>query len=102
MAIGELFAALAVIATMMAVPALLVAAILKRARGFRPAPGQAPPRRTGWIRPSDEDGDREPRRPRPFAGAGAVALEIPVERTFERTPTRRLPRRGDDPNRLAS
>ena len=35
---------------------------------------------------------REPRRPRPFAGAGAVALEFPGEWTFEplAEPPRRL------------
>ena len=34
---------------------------------------------------------REPRRPRPFAGAGAVALEFPSEWTFE--PAAEPPRR---------
>ncbi len=45
-----------------------------RARGrYRPTPPAKPG--DGWH----DDGVREPRRPRPFAGAGAVALEVPFD-----------------------
>jgi hypothetical protein len=53
----------------------LIGALAKhwmRSRGrYRPAPPPSPGE--GW----DDDGVREPRRPRPFAGAGAVEMEEP-------------------------
>jgi hypothetical protein len=50
---------------------------IERHDAYRPAEPPAGP--DGWTGDDPDAGTREPRRPRPFAGAGAVQLEVPED-----------------------
>jgi hypothetical protein len=54
---------------------------IERHDAYRPAEPPAGPQ--GWTGDDPDAGTREPRRPRPLAGAGAVALEVPEEESLE-------------------
>jgi hypothetical protein len=54
---------------------------VERHDAWRPAAPPSGP--AGWTGDDPDAGTREPRRPRPFAGAGAVQLEVPEDEPFD-------------------
>lgn len=63
-------------------PVLVLLAIRRLLNRNKIAPSEAPGSPPGPGRPNA--GDREPRHPRPFAGAGAAALDEPSEDQFQK------------------
>jgi hypothetical protein len=85
-------AELLAILLMLPVPALLAIAIWKQWSSLRSPSLQLVSRRRGTPlagssrrRGGGRAGQREPRRPRPFAGAGAAALPLPVNKLLDET-----------------